>query len=279
MKMSKEPIKYGGDLLQVSVQNELMRSKLIIEYPDYYEEDYQMPMLRANSFRYLLKTQWDGIGNVTRFSYDISGRVSLQSMYEKQKISYAELREFLRQFLEMTEELKKYMLRPEHLWLQPEHIFQNEGQYQFCYVPVIHLSLQEQFHRLTEFFVSQIDYEDMECVFLAHKLNRETMAEQFDIMTILKQYELEASERETEKTEEKEKEREKKERMEKVLENKAEEPDLPEYSVCEKAEAIRERGKFGGFLGSTVRRRKKKRWGKWQDLILESDGQDSGSIL
>ena len=67
--------------------------------------------------------------------------------------------------------------------------------------------------------------------------------------------------------------------MEKVLENKAEEPDLPEYSVCEKAEAIREKGKFGGFLGNTVRRRKKKRWGKWQDLILESDGQDSESIL
>lgn len=260
------------------IQNELAGTKLVIEYPDYYEEDYQLPMLRANEIPHILRIELDGIGMTSRFLYDVSGAVSLQKKFDKEKISLSELQHFLKQFLKMAEIIPKYMLEANCVLLEPEYIFFKEGIYYFCYLPVAEVPLLEQFRKLTEFFVRQIDYSDMECIFLAHKLNQESMEEHYDIKTILEQYEREARERNCEQK------RSNKENVVTALESDNKRKRTAQLHpedrlIYEDANTVREMGGFRNQFEKMTSRIKKKRWGGWQDLILESDRQESESIL
>ena len=242
--------------LQKKVVGDLSGTRLLIEYQDYYEEDYQIIMLRNNLLPHILPMEVDGIGNVSRFAYDISGMYSMKTDFDQQKISFQDLKQFLEQFLEAVEEMKSYMLCPDCLWMEPECIYQKEGLYRFCYFPAIQIPLQKQFHDLTDYWVHKIDYEDIECVFLAHKLNRGTLEEQCDIRILLEEYGKEADEREKaeRKKPEREPENDQRYRQEMLFE---EENRVP----------VRKRRK--GVLSKLVAYVKRP-WGQWDDLLLES---------
>ena len=99
--MDKRKTKWTRDNLDISIQSNPTGAKLLIEYPDYYEEDYQIPMLQTNTLSHILNIKMDGIGTISRFSYDIRGMISMRRKYEKEKISYTDLQNFLTQFLDM----------------------------------------------------------------------------------------------------------------------------------------------------------------------------------
>lgn len=271
--MNKRKREWTRDDMDIFVQNEMTGTKLIIEYPDYYEEDYQLPMLRANEIPRILKVELAGVGAASQFSYEISGMTSMQKRYEKEKMTLTDLQDFVKQFMEMADGVQNYMLDENQLLLVPEYIFWKEDCYYFCYLPVASVPLFEQFRKLTEFFVKQIDYSDMECIFFAHKLNRESMEDQYSIGTILEQYQQEAKARHEEQNKPLEISRvDTQERSER-------ENFWEENLIYEDTNTVRE---MGGFLNQFERitsRIKKKRWGGWQDLILESDRQERESIL
>ena len=262
--------------LQKEMMGDLAGTRLLIEYQDYYEEDYQIVMLRNNLLPHILQMEVDGIGNVSRFSYDVGGMCSMKTDFEQQKISFEDLKLFLEQFLETVEEMKSYMLCPDCLWLEPECIYQKEKVYRFCYFPVIQVPLQKQFHDLTDYWVHKIDYQDIECVFLAHKLNRGTLEEQCDIRALLEEYGKEADDREKAGQESRDRKKTKQEKSEQEQENNKrgnpdmlfmeEEQEIPE-SVCPKEMPIR--GKRKGILQKATAYIKRP-WGQWEDLLQES---------
>ncbi len=255
--------------LDIYVQSELTATQLVVEYPDYYVEDYQLPMLRSNVIPSVLKVETAGVGTTTQFGYDIGGMESFQKRFEREKLSLAELQLFLRQFLEMMESLQKYMLDANLLFLNPQYIFWKENLYYFCYLPVAGEPLLKQFHSMTEYFVKQIDYGDMECIFLAHKLNQGSMEEQYDIRSILKEYEKEAAERnKTVPKIEKAPVRELKS-IEQIPKQ-----EKPGKYIYEDAGAIQKTNAFQDFIRRCLHRIRKNPWGGWQDLLLESDRQE-----
>lgn len=271
----KKPEPRRGDF-DIYLRSELTSTQLVIEYPDYYVEDYQLPMLRSNVVSSVLKVETTGVGATTLFCYDVSGMESFQKRFEREKLSLFELQTFLKQFLEMMENLKKYMLDINLLFLNPEYIFWKENVYYFCYLPVAGEPLLKQFHCLTEYFVKQIDYGDMECIFLAHKLNQVSMEEQYDIRSILREYEIEASERtKVSSRDEKEEKAEVRERLEKPPISRQE---RKEKFIYEDPESIKKRRGFRSLVEKLTdqlpRGIRKSRWGGWHDLLLESDRQD-----
>ena len=95
------------------------------------------------------------------------------------------------------------------------------------------------------------------------------MEDQYDIHSILKQYHLEADERKQERAEED------------VVQTiwQTDETVPKEDLIYEDMNVIREMGAFQTRLEKIASRVKKKRWGGWHDLILESDRQEAESIL
>ena len=164
-----------------------MERKITIEEASIYREDYQMKMLMTNEIEGILSVKGRGIDGASYYDYNVSGKVSMQAMYEKNKISGEELKIFLRQLLAVIGETEKYLLNIHCILMRPEYIFYEDGKYYFCYYPKAKQELWEEIHNLTEYFVKQADYEDKECVRIVFILHKETMTENYSLEKIIKE--------------------------------------------------------------------------------------------
>ena len=146
------------------------------------------------------------------------------------------------------------------------------------------------FHELTEYFIKKLDHRDTEGIFLIYKLHKETFRDSYDLGGILEEYREEASIR-REKGQKKKVEvrRGKEEYKDMTGEGEEGNSALSEcavfYAVEEEQEddiskEPRDKHEIGqkkkqknGRIKSIVQRVRTGRWGRWEDLITEMDGQ------
>lgn len=317
---------------QTEFETKLNRVCLHIYREEHYEEDYQMPMLRQNRLDGILEVDGCEVEGKARYTYEISGLVSMKSMYENTCIKKQEIQNIVTRILEVTETLQKYMLNPNCLVLKPEYIFYKEGQWFFCYFPDMKEDLCRLFHELTEYFVRMLDYEDMEGIFLAYELHKATLQEHYDLELIMREYKSHETERkkisketkicraresletgQSPKTETCESGGHRKEGNSgdyKIYGRKSDSCDEPEpdeskksgnifyvteeedihgekqddqvyekYESAQTADPIREKGGWWKSRRKAANGIRRKRWGSWDDLILETDGQEAENGL
>ncbi len=176
-------------------ETKLNRVCLHIYKEEHYEEDYQMPMLRQNRLEGILEVEGCEVGGSARYTYEISGMISMKTMYENTNMKKQEIESVITRILEVTETLQCYMLNPNCLVLKPEYIFYKENNWYFCYFPGMEEDLCKLFHELTEYFVKMLDYQDTEGIFLAYELHKATLQEHYDLELIMKEYRNRESER------------------------------------------------------------------------------------
>ena len=72
--------------MNTKYEKELNRICLHIHVPEIYEEDYQMPMLRANKIPGILEVNGCGIDGESRYTYEITGLVSMAVLFENKQV-------------------------------------------------------------------------------------------------------------------------------------------------------------------------------------------------
>ncbi len=182
--------------MKTSYKKDLKQAYLIIEGDEANPEDYQVAMLRENDIPGVLKLEVRSVDNQNRYYYDITGKTSLRTFHEKVNITYEDMRRLVTDILAVARELPFYMLDGNRLLLEPEYIFSDKKGYYFCYYPAAvgregnvppGPVAKESFHRLTEFFVREVNYQDEEGVRFAYTLHKATMEENYSIEQILKE--------------------------------------------------------------------------------------------
>ena len=172
-------------------RNNLKQAYLILESEVEETEDYQLAMLRENRISGILDTSLRYVDGATQYYYDISGKTSFQALHEKSPLVYGDIRGVSEALVQTVRELQRYMLPPERLLLDPEYIFCEKGSYYFCFYPPDENVLKDKFHKLTEYFVREVDYKDEEGVRLAYTFHKATMEENYTIEQILEEFERE----------------------------------------------------------------------------------------
>lgn len=224
-------------------KRDLKNTYMIIEEEEAEKEDYQMEMLRENAILGILPVEVKHIDNTNHYCYEVSGKLSLETKYEKTKLTFTDMKQLVNDLLETMKELEKYMLQGECLLLQPEQIFCAKNRFFFCYYPANELDVKEEFHRLTEFFVRQVDYQDKEGVHMAYTIHKATMEENYSLIQI----------------------------MEDILIEEV----VPTLRYDEKTEPetilIREESPtdFWQPVKRLLERKKKEKWGSWNELLVE----------
>ncbi len=313
--------------MNTNYEKELNRICLHVHKPEIYEEDYQMSMLRQNDIPGLLEVNGCGIDGESRYTYEVTGLVSMAVLFENKQVRKSDIEQFVYCLLETTRELRNYMLNPGCLLLDPEYIFCKKQTYFFCYLPGKTQELCESFHHMTEYFVKKLDYEDEQGITLAYELHKATLQENYDLYEIMKEY---REEYEAEDEEEIPEETQEWEEQEDTFSDMAFQLESEEdYEPMKDTEVIKESGgvwsawkkaahkigreqedtfsdmafqleseedyepmkdteviKESGGVWSAWKKAAHKigrgrlgRWGSWDDLILETDGQDESSHL
>lgn len=141
-----------------------MERKITIEEETEYKEDYQMRMLMSNEIIGILPVRGRGFNGRSCYDYNVSGKISMRAMYERNEISAKDIKIFLECLSMALEEVQKYLLDIHCILLNPEYIFYEEEQFYFCYYPPKTSELWKDLHELTEYFVKHADYQDEESV-------------------------------------------------------------------------------------------------------------------
>lgn len=186
--------------MKTSYKKDLKQAYLILEGDEPRSEDYQVAMLRENDIPGILKLEVRSVDNQNQYYYDITGKTSLKTFHEKVNLCYEDMKRLVTDILAVTRELSFYMLDGNRLLLEPQYIFSDKKGYYFCYYPAVagdkgsataRPVAKESFHRLTEFFVREVNYRDEEGVRFAYTLHKATMEENFSIEQILREMEVE----------------------------------------------------------------------------------------
>lgn len=167
-------------------KHDLKKTYLILEGNENTKEDYQNMMLRENHIPNILRTEVRCIDNQSHYYYDISGKTSFKILHEKVQLGYDTMKKLVEDLLNAIDQVQKYMLDANYILLDPEYIFCEGEQVFFCYYPAEEQDALQEFHRLTEFFVREVNYKDEEAVHFAYTIHKATMEENYSIEEILK---------------------------------------------------------------------------------------------
>ena len=167
------------------IKNDLKKVYLVLEGEEQAHEDYQAVMLQKNEISGVLKTDIRYVDNRSHYYYDISGKTAFGILYEKTNLNYEQMKQLVENLMETIQNLQKYMLDGNCLLLEPEMIFKDKNRYYFCYYPSLKKNAREEFHRLTEFFVREVDYKDEAGVHFAYTLHKTTMEENYSLDEIM----------------------------------------------------------------------------------------------
>ena len=255
---------------EIREEKDWNQSCLYIEVPVPYEEDYEIRMIRNNDIPGLLKVTGIGSEGKSRYAYHTGGYISLAKKFEKETVDRDMIMEFTCQFIQTVNAVRDYILDPDGILLAPEYIYVKEGRYKFCYLPMSYRCLKNSFHEMTEFFVKKLDYRDTEGIFLAYILHRSTLQEEYDLRAILDEY---ISEEKKRREEQKQKE-DISDGTIFTVEDEGEEAMEKIYTVRPDDPSAMEEKKRYGPIRKMIGKIRTGRWGNWQDLITEIDGQD-----
>ncbi len=234
-----------------------MERKITIEEDYIYQEDYQIRMLRANRIEGFLDISGRGMDGKSYYDYDVSGKVSINTLYERNEIQSCDIKRFLLSVLDILQETEKYLLNIQCILLDPEYIYYENGGFYFCYYPPGKRNLWEDFHRLTEYFVRRADYKDQECVQMVFLLHKETMEENYSLEKVAAKCLREKEEEDSE---------------EERLSDGCEEGEIGQEDEEETGgSAIEETDGVWASVKRLLGRRRKPKWGDWDGLYIEEE--------
>lgn len=261
-----DPNDTEGEKMKTKIKQDLNETYLQVEMPVFYEEDYQIPMLQLNYMDTLLSISSKGIDGKSYYSYEIGGLTSMKTQYDKMKIEREDMETFIRQLVQTIRDVKNHMLDAERILLSPEYIFCKGEHFYFCYLPVKYKNLCQSFHELTEYFVSQVNYEKTDAVKLAVELHKASMEENYDIEQILEEFH-ETEKRECANLHEEERSN--------IFELEGEDEDFETpYRDYGDIQTVQEMSGALGWIKKNLKHRKREKWGVWDGLVREDEMAD-----
>lgn len=238
--------------MKACYKNDLKRAYLILEGVEKEAEDYQIHMLKENTIPGLLKTEIRYVDNVSQYYYDISGKVSLKAIHEKANLTYEEMKNLVYALLRTIKTIRKFMLEANCILLDPEYIYCEKEEFYFCYFPRGECELKEEFHRLTEYFVSEVDYKEKDGVHFAYSMHKASMEENYSIERIMNEL------------------------TEEILEEKKNEKEILAVNYGASIEkqtipVVQEKKDFWEPVKRLLEKKKKGKWGYWDEIHIEQD--------
>ena len=122
--------------MEIRYKRDLNSNYMILTEENPKNESYEVRMITENRIYGLLPCIHQQYEGRTEYYYEITGRQSMELLYERRKLNSGQLKGLLRELLRILESAGEYLLNPDHLLLGPETIYlhtRSEKLYLCCY--------------------------------------------------------------------------------------------------------------------------------------------------
>lgn len=236
--------------MEIRYKRDLNSNYMILTEENPKNESYEVRMITENRIYGLLPCIHQQYEDRTEYYYEITGRQSMELLYERRKLNSGQLKGLLRELLRILESAGEYLLNPDHLLLGPETIYlhtRSEKLYLCCY-PGSEKKIQESFLDLAEYLLGKLDKSDAEGIEFGYELYQNALEPNFSLTELLHRH------TETEK--------------------EAPQPAVrPAETVSVQKEILEKTGSWKNFF------KKKNRQTTLEDYVAEADQMGSGTAL
>lgn len=238
--------------MEIRYKRDLNSNYMILKDEYTGREGYEVRMITENRIHGFLPCVIQRHEGQTEYYYEITGRQSMELLYERRKLKSDQLRSLLKELLRVFESAKEYLLDPNHFILSPDSMYldvRSEKLY-LCYHPGFEKEIRDTFLNLTEYLLGKLDKSDAEGIALGYELFQSAQEPNFSLLEYLQKH----------AGTEKEKE-------------EAKPLILPVPAVTVKEEILEKTGSWKNFF------RKKTKEGSLEDYVAEADQIKSGAEL
>ena len=150
------------------------------------EENYELKMLKHNTVAGLLPVEEIQETGDFWFCYDITGKKSLECYLENNALNPVMIKKILENLIHLCREMERYLLKEEKLLLKEDMIFMDsrEEQFYFCYYPDKEGELREEFGKLIEEMLPQLDHENREETEKVYAIYEKTREENYSLLNL-----------------------------------------------------------------------------------------------
>lgn len=136
------------------------------------EESYMMEMLKKNRLPGLLPVQISSIDGCREYYYDAGKNRTLAEYLEGKTVDAQMLQSYLTGMKELLDCMEEYLLEPDSLCMQAEHIYVDEKEHRlkFCYAPCAQGPFEKGLIKLWQLFLQRLDYSDRQSVIMAYEV-------------------------------------------------------------------------------------------------------------
>lgn len=173
--------------MEIRYKRDLNSNYMILTEKDPGEESYEIRMITENRIYGFLPCVDRRHENYTEYYYEITGRQSMELLYERRKLNFRQLKALLRELLRILESAGEYLLNPDHLLLDPETMYLHARSEKLCvcYYPGSQKEIQESFLELAEYLLGKLDKSDTEGIEFGYELYQSALEPNFSLMELL----------------------------------------------------------------------------------------------
>ena len=236
--------------MEIRYKRDLNSNYMILKEAHAGREGHEVRMITENRIYGFLPCVIQRHEAQTEYYYEITGRQSMELLYERRKLNFNQLKSLLKELLRVLEAAQEYLLDPGLFVLSPDSMYlevKTEKLY-LCYYPGYEKEIRETFLDVAEYLLGKLDKSDAEGIAFGYELYQSAQEPNFSLLEHLGKY-----------TETKKEEAE------------PEQPSAPVPSVQE--EILEKTGSWKNFF------KKKTKNISLEDYVAEADQIQSGSGL
>ena len=168
--------------MKISYIRNMMQNSLVLEAQDTDDTDvFVLKMITKNDIEGFITPVSEEMNGRMRLLFDISGKYSMNSLYEMRKMTAKDLSAFLSALAGCASRLGDYLIDAGSVMTDPEYIYtdQDGSRYYFCISPFKDVPARKQCSDLADMIISCIDYSDTALVQAAYKINMALNSDNF----------------------------------------------------------------------------------------------------
>lgn len=173
--------------LKAEFKNNLHNSYMVLKAADHcFAENYQIRMIMNNEIMNLLRLNYNSFDGEVQYYYDVTDLQVLSKYLDRWGLNYDLVFQLLKSLSIVSNELKAYLLDPDHLLIDQDYIFFDETKesFSFCFHKDYKNSVVENLHELAGLFMNR-RIEDEKGSLLVKELYSKSRDENFSIDKIL----------------------------------------------------------------------------------------------
>lgn len=173
--------------MEIRYKRDLNSNYMILTTQTPEKEHYEIRMITENRIYGLLPCVHQDHEGRREYYYEITGRQSMELLYERRKLTCKQLKGLLKELLRALESAKEYLLNPDHLILSPESVYLHTKteKLHLCYYPGYGKEIRESFLDLAEYLLGKLDKEDAEGIAFGYELYQSALEPNFSLLEIL----------------------------------------------------------------------------------------------